>query len=330
MRISILHIILFAIFITGTSTLFAQDIHFSQFNQAPARLNPALTGAFKGSYRIAGIYRSQWGSVSVPYSTVAFSGDAHNFLKKKGLGVGVDFFFDQAGDGNLGTLNFNASGSYQIRVNTNSHLTGGLQLGFSQRQIDQSNLVFGNQAGAGGSLESFNPNSSYMNASAGLAWQTKFASRKNLEVGIAFHNLTQPDINFYDNEEYRLDMRISFHAKYQFKVAEKVDLIPSVLYMNQGPHQQLTPGISGKYILDNRSHNYRAVYLGLWTRAGDAGFVSMGMDWNTLNVGLSYDFTYSDFTVASRYRGGFELSFIYIFKESLPERKFFKTCPDYL
>ena len=58
MRISILHIILFAIFITGTSTLFAQDIHFSQFNQAPARLNPALTGAFKGSYRIAGIYRS--------------------------------------------------------------------------------------------------------------------------------------------------------------------------------------------------------------------------------------------------------------------------------
>ncbi len=310
----------------------AQDIHFSQYNQAPARLNPALTGQFKGTYRVAGIYRSQWASVSVPYSTIAFSGDAHNFMKQEGLGVGLDFYFDKAGDGNLGTLHFNGSGSYTIQV-SHTHkntLTGGLQFGYGQRQIDQSQLQFGNQNGGGGSVESFSSNTSYFNLNTGLVWQTKLAPRKIIEAGIALHNLTQPNINFYANDAYRLDLRFSIHAKYQFSISQKVDLIPSVLIMKQGPHQQLTPGINGKYILDGRSHHYRALYMGLWTRVGDAGFMSVGMDWNNLNVGLSYDITYSDFNVASRYRGGFELSFIYIFREAQPARQYYKTCPDYI
>ena len=88
MKISLQHIFIIGIVISlSTSNVFAQDIHFSQFNQAPARLNPALTGQFVGGYRIAGIYRSQWASVTVPYSTIAFSGDARNFMKMNGLGA---------------------------------------------------------------------------------------------------------------------------------------------------------------------------------------------------------------------------------------------------
>lgn len=309
-----------------------QDIHFSQFNQSPLRLNPALTGQFDGSYRVAGIFRSQWRSITTPYSTVAFSGDAKNFLKQNGVGAGIDFFYDKAGDGNLGTININLSGSYTVNIGTSNKnkLTGGVQMGWARRQIDPTQLVFDNQNGGGSSLENFETGKSFINLNAGLLWQTKFESRKILQIGVATHNLTQPDINFYENSTYNLDVRISAHASYQFKISQKIDLIPSVLTMFQGPHQQITPGISGKYILDGRSHNYRAVYLGLWTRTGDAGFISMGMDWNTLNVGVSYDITYSNLQVASRYRGGFEISIIYIFKEALPARQFFKTCPDYL
>ncbi|MFT4754945.1 MAG: type IX secretion system PorP/SprF family membrane protein [Salibacteraceae bacterium] len=309
-----------------------QDIHFSQFNQAPIRLNPALTGQFNGSYRIAGIFRSQWGSITVPYSTVAFSGDAQNFLKQEGLGVGIDFFYDKAGDGNLGTLQLNASGSYTLKIGSTqkNQLTGGFQLGGARKQIDPTYLVFTDQNGGGGTIENFELGKSYINLSTGLVWETKFENRKILQAGVAIHNLTQPNVNLYANDEKRLDLRLSIHANYQFKMSQKVDLIPGLLIMLQGPHQQITPGINGKYILDNRSHHYRAVYLGLWTRVGDAGFISMGMDWNTLNVGLSYDINYSSLQVASRYKGGFEVSLIYIFKESLPVRQFYKTCPDYL
>jgi type IX secretion system PorP/SprF family membrane protein len=209
-------------------------------------------------------------------------------------------------------------------------LTGGLQFGWARKQIDPSQLVFNDQNSGGGTVENFETGKSYISLSTGLVWNTRFATRKNLQLGMAIHNLTQPNTNFYAAEEYRLDMRFSFHGNYQFKVSQKVDLIPSVLVMFQGPHQQITPGVNGKYIIDSRSHHYRAVYLGVWTRAGDAGFISMGMDWNTLNVGLSYDFNYSPLNVASNYRGGFELSFIYILSEALPKRQHYKTCPDYL
>lgn len=334
MNINSHHIQLLAIsiFILVTESILAQDIHFSQFNQAPARLNPALTGQFNGSYRVAGIYRSQWGSVTVPYSTFAFSGDAHNFMKKEGLGVGLDFFSDKAGDGNLGTINFNASGSYSFRVGqTNkNHLTFGVQFGWAQKQIDPSKLIFDNQNGGGGSLETFNTSTSYVNANAGILWETKFANRKKLQLGFAVHNLTSPKINFYANEESSLGMRFSFHGNYQFKLTKKIDLTPGVLAMFQGPHKQITPGITGTYILDSRSNNYRTVYLGAWTRTGDAAFIVMGMEWNTLNVGVSYDFNYSTLTTASRYRGGFEFSLVYVFREALPPRQHFKTCPDYI
>jgi type IX secretion system PorP/SprF family membrane protein len=333
MNIRIVHIAicLFLIGLIIPSHSYAQDIHFSQFNQAPARLNPALTGQFDGSYRIAGIYRSQWGAVTVPYSTFAFSGDAHDFLKQSGLGAGIDFFYDKAGDGNLGTVNINVSGSYSVKfgASANHKLTLGLQLGWAQRQIDPTKLVFSNQNGGGSSVESFNPGTSYVNANSGLVWETKFSKRKKLQLGFATHNLTQPNINFYGNDETKLDLRFSFHGNYQFRISKKVDLIPGVLVMFQGPHKQITPGVNAKYILDGRSNNYRAVYLGAWTRTGDAAFIMMGMDWNQLNVGLSYDFNYSNLTTASRYRGGFEFSVIYIISEALPPKQRYKTCPDY-
>ena len=36
------------------------DPHFSQYYVYPSWLNPALTGAFDGDYRVSGIYRNQW------------------------------------------------------------------------------------------------------------------------------------------------------------------------------------------------------------------------------------------------------------------------------
>ena len=319
-------------FFNISTEISAQDIHFSQFNQAPARLNPALTGQFKGGYRIAGIYRSQWSSVTIPYTTFSLSGDAHNFMKQQGLGVGLDFFYDKAGDDNLGTVNFNLSGSYSIPIGNTGmhHLTVGSQVGWAKRQIDPNKLVFDNQYGGGGSLETFETGSSYLDINAGILWETKFAKRKKLQIGFATHHLNRPSINFYNSDASTLDLRISIHGNYQFKISEKMDLIPGFLTMFQGPHQQITPGMNAKYILDARSNNYRALYFGIWSRINDAGFAVVGMDFNNMNVGVSYDFNYSSLSAASRYRGGFEISLIYIFSEPLPPRKHFKTCPDYI
>jgi hypothetical protein len=49
--------------------VFAQDIHFTQFDMQPLIINPAFTGMFDGKVRAGAIYRNQWASVTVPYVT---------------------------------------------------------------------------------------------------------------------------------------------------------------------------------------------------------------------------------------------------------------------
>src|SRR5688500_14821174 len=77
----------------------AQDMHFSQFFEAPLLRNPALAGIFTGDLRVQGVYRTQWGSLTVPYRTGSF-----DLEYKKPIGRGDDFIttgiqvlFDKAG-----------------------------------------------------------------------------------------------------------------------------------------------------------------------------------------------------------------------------------------
>src|ERR1043165_3652339 len=90
-------------FMLGTSMAHGQDLHFSQFFEAPLLRNPSLAGIFTGDIRFQGVYRSQWGSVTVPYKTGSF-----NFEYKKPIGHGNDFFttglqvlYDRAGSTNF-------------------------------------------------------------------------------------------------------------------------------------------------------------------------------------------------------------------------------------
>ena len=59
----------------------AQDIHFSQFFQAPLLVNPSLTGVFNGDQRAIVQYRNQWDEFA-PYTTYSFSIDGGLFKKK--------------------------------------------------------------------------------------------------------------------------------------------------------------------------------------------------------------------------------------------------------
>ena len=82
----------FFIFLFGAMQASAQDIHFSMFYASPLTLNPALTGANEGTYRAAGIYRSQWASISTPFTTYAVSFDIkllQEKLKNDIFGVGA-------------------------------------------------------------------------------------------------------------------------------------------------------------------------------------------------------------------------------------------------
>ena len=54
-----------------------QDLHFSQYFNAPLLVNPANTGFNPDyRYRIGGNYRTQWANVGTPYNTMSLWGDS--------------------------------------------------------------------------------------------------------------------------------------------------------------------------------------------------------------------------------------------------------------
>ena len=59
----IIYVLLCIIYFSPESVQ-AQDPAFSQFFASPLTLNPALTGKFNGTLRVAGNYRNQWPQIN--------------------------------------------------------------------------------------------------------------------------------------------------------------------------------------------------------------------------------------------------------------------------
>src|SRR6202007_1542836 len=83
----------------------AQDPGFSQFFASPLTLNPALTGKFNGTLRVAGNYRNQWPAINNAFITSTVSVDApvfHNILPETDTwGVGLMPMTDRTANGIL-------------------------------------------------------------------------------------------------------------------------------------------------------------------------------------------------------------------------------------
>ena len=103
--------IVFSLCVLGLLKTNAQDIHFSQFNNSPLNLNPGLIGVFNGDYRFVGNQRTQWSSVTTPYSTFGLSADA-NGLFGSPIGAGLSIYNDKAGDSEFGTMQIGLGASY--------------------------------------------------------------------------------------------------------------------------------------------------------------------------------------------------------------------------
>ena len=105
MKIITVKSLLMLVFVLAGIFVKSQNIHFSQFNDAPFLLNPALTGSSQDCYLRLGInYKNQWNKTYVTQSAFADTrvtiGD---YKHKDRIGFGGMFFSDKAGDGELKT-----------------------------------------------------------------------------------------------------------------------------------------------------------------------------------------------------------------------------------
>lgn len=314
-----------------------QDVHWSQFNDNQLYQNPGHAGHFNGDYRFISNYRNQWRSVTVPFSTFSFSADTR-LRSLPNLGVGLSFFHDVVGDGKLRTIEFQGNFSYLLKLTDDSShiLRPGLNIGMNHRQVNWNQFYFDNQFNGITYDPSLPTGETYQtdrktNFSVGLGAIHEYYKNKRFKVisGIGVYNLNRPNQGFYTQVIPR-DIRVNVFSKGLFKLDPDWDIVPSIQFSVQGKYRELIVGSSVKYTLVEKAGNYRALYAGMWFRNRDAGYLSVGMDFQDWFVGLSYDINVSKLVPASNARGGFEVAARYILNHFKPKKIAHRVCPDYI
>ena len=302
----------------------AQDIHFSQFYVAPLTLNPAAAGTIKG-YRFTSCYKDQWKSIGAPYKTIFASFDI-NMLRSKSrknaLGAGISFFSDKAGTSKMGLSMGNLSLAYHVQLNHFNSLGAGIQGGYGQRSISNTDLKWDNQFDGdvfdpnGNSNENMLfPNFDFADISGGLYWNLEREESFKANAGLAVFHLNNPSQSYYDRYGEKLFTKIFLHGGTEFLFENtNTALLPSFLLVKQGPFYEINTGAMIKFILgiDSKYTGLRsssAFYLGGFYRFRDAISLVSRFDFKSnWSMGISYDINVSPLRVASSGRGGMEVS----------------------
>lgn len=319
--------------------LSAQDIHFSQFWLAPIQINPANVGFFEGQTRIAAQHRTQWRAVTKPFVTYASSVDLpliKRTYRQEIFGIGASVFHDHSGDSRYGTTQLNLSMSYIKGLNrkNNNFLSVGLQVGGAQRTINYSELYFDEQFHNGRFNEDMahseqfaKDNFIFGDIGLGVNWIYQPRNRQVWNLGLALFHLNKPKQSLLNDNSIRLDMKMIFTASTSLALDKNIDLHPMIMASFQGVYREIIIGGMTKYILDKNPLSYTTLNMGVFYRAADAAYFMIGGEYMNFNFGLSYDVNMSRLKVASRYKGGWELSVNYIFNRYKPRRIKEVPCP---
>ena len=300
----------------------AQDIHFSEFYNAPLQLNPSYTGFFNGDYRLTAIYRNQWSSVTVPYSTLEGSADFRMLTGNEGkniFGLGIDAFSDKAGDSQFSTNEVTFSSAFSLATGDDktNYISGGVSAGVGDASIDNSNLVFDQQWFQPNTTSAENINSNsyvFLDMSGGVSWHYIPNKFTNFNIGGAVYHINQPMESFLDESTSQLFRKYLVDASAQFSVSNTCDLYPKALFELQGPYKELDFGGLLRFNLSPGYIKNQGVYVGAFYRWGDAMVITSRIDMNAISFALSYDITVSHLLKDSRAQGGPEISIIYIGK----------------
>ena len=308
------------------------DPHFTQYYIYPSWTNSALTGSFDGFYKVSGIFRTQWGNISAPYST---QGLAAEFTSDKNLNYGVSLLNQTAGNGGYRYNTIYANIAYtglRFGATENHRIVFGMQAGLIQRSFDVNRLDFLSEYNpitglpdkpSGELLQS--PRTSTFDAAAGVMYFDGSTSKKaNVYVGYSASHLTRPKDKFNGNgPNAKLPMRHILHGGLKIRVNNLLSLTPNVLYMRQGTAQEKTIGCYSQYRIASETD----LMAGANYRFADALSPFLGFSHKKFVLGLSYDINTSELSKLAKGSNSFEISLSISGKKNLktPEVEF--VCP---
>jgi type IX secretion system PorP/SprF family membrane protein len=320
-----------ALFLSATGLKAQVDPHFSQYYVYPSWLNPALTGAFDGNYRVSGIYRSQWGNISSPFTT---PGVAVDVTTPNNVNFGASVLKQTAGNGGYNYTTAYGNVAYTgVRLGRGEmhRIVFGIQAGMIDRRFDANKLTYGDQWNpitgtatlTSADLAGRKPATSF-DAGAGVLYFDATPGKKaNFFGGFSLSHLTQPDDQFSAFGKEKLPMRTTVHAGTRININESFTITPNALFLSQGTATEKMLGAYGQYKVTPDVD----LLLGLNYRFNDAFSPYAGFTYKTMVLGVSYDVNTSELGQMAKGANSFEISLSFIGKRSIktPEAEF--VCP---
>jgi type IX secretion system PorP/SprF family membrane protein len=303
----------------------AQDPHFSQFFASPLTLNPAFTGKFDGTWRLAANHRDQWPSIPKAYVTSSASID-FGILRSRipdtdTWGIGLSGVTDASAN-NILKLNYGSvSMSYHKSLDEDGYhqIGAGFQGTYSSVGVDVTKLTFEDMltqngfTGVTSDILNNGNNQSYFDINAGLLYSGSTTGYNNFYLGASMYHINRPKVGFKDKNWYLVG-RVTVHGGGYFPLNDQLTVHASAIHQIQNKASETMIGGALAYSLNGDVDKPSSIYAGTWMRFNDALIPYLGIEVAGLRIGATYDFNISGLKAGTQSRGGAEISIIYVKK----------------
>ena len=298
---------------------FTQDLHFSQFFEAPLYRNPALAGIVSADVRVQTVYRSQWNTIANAYKTTSLNAEYKMPVSGDDfLTIGAQVFHDKAGTTNLTSTHFLPAVNYHKSLSTdrNLYLSLGFTGGLVQRSVDRSKMITNSTYDGQGDGETSLQQASYtyMDGSAGLSLNGQLTDnpQNNIVLGVAYHHFNRPKASFFDLPSAAVLPKIVFNIDARFGLGEQFTGTVYNDHVRQGGYRETISGMLVGYKLGAYTDEPDMVLrAGAFYRWGDAVIPVLQLDYRPFSLSMSYDVNVSKLAATSFGQGGAELSLTY-------------------
>ena len=317
----------FAVVTLIAGNAYGQAPQFSQFYASPLLIAPSFAGNSLGSRAFVS-YRDQWAKLPGSYVTYSVAIDNNFYAINSGFGLVV--MNDVAGSARLGSASVKGLYSYRFNLSDDWRIRPGISFSITQRALNYSKAIFPDQITESGvddtTIEQAAKPYNFFDASSSVV-----VYNRRLWLGLCVDNLMRPNASFA-RLSARLPMLWSQFGGINFPLPNNVGKIPEIVTLNYlfkttSTYRQLDVGVNW----------YRApLLLGIAWRglpatdkyhSYDALIFSIGVAFNDMSLGYSYDYTISKLGPATG--GSHEITFSYSFNEgNKTNRKGSIPCPD--
>jgi type IX secretion system PorP/SprF family membrane protein len=314
-------LLIFMLFITLSSS--AQDVHFSQYSITKSGLNPAFIGYQGADFQFQLQRRSQWESVTTPFTTFSMALNGKELFKQ--FSLGIQFMNDLSGDSHFSTSGLALALSNKLNLSSVNNISFGASIGSYQRSLDYSSLTFIDD-------ENFpNQGIRFFDISLGVINEWDINSGLTLLSGISIFHINNPNQSLLGSKEVKLNTNNKIHTSLTYYINDKLQVKPSVYYSGQGKANELLFGAGINYLLANYTAENIVLRASIFDRYNDAIITAFGVKIDNFDIMISYDINTSSLVSASDHKGGFEFAIVYQWNLNKIEKEFDRfVCPKYL